>query len=84
MFQDQLQFRTKRISKVGVTKSIEKSTWNVFLKGQTPYITVNQATKEIIVLPNIELNVFYTNLGVEGGDIIVSMKNRIHWILSMK
>ncbi|MFV8362057.1 peptidase M61 [Flavobacterium sp. ZT3P35] len=64
------------LSKVGVTKSIEKVPGNVFLKGQTPYITVNQATKEIIVLPNIELNVFYTNLGLKGGDIIVSINEK--------
>ncbi|MFV8353475.1 peptidase M61 [Flavobacterium sp. XS2P14] len=64
------------LSKVGVTKSIEKVPGNVFLKGQSPYITVNQATKEIIVLPNIELNVFYTNLGLKGGDIIVSINEK--------
>ena len=64
------------LAKVGVTKSIEKVPGNVFLKGQTPYITVNQATKEIIVLPNIELNVFYTNLGLKGGDIIVSINEK--------
>ncbi len=64
------------LSKVGVTKSVEKVPGNVFLKGQTPYITVNQATKEIIVLPNIELNVFYTNLGLKGGDIIVSINEK--------
>ena len=64
------------LSKVGVTKSIEKVPGNVFLKGQTPYITVNQATKEIIVIPNIELNAFYTNLGLKGGDIIVSINEK--------
>ncbi|MFV8360282.1 peptidase M61 [Flavobacterium sp. LS1P3] len=62
--------------KVGVTKSIEKVPGNVFLKGQSPYITVNQQTKEIIVIPNIELNVFYTNLGLKGGDILVSINEK--------
>jgi hypothetical protein len=48
-------------AKVGVTKSTVKSPSNVFLKGQVPYITVNPETKEIVVIPNIELNDFYTN-----------------------
>jgi predicted metalloprotease with PDZ domain len=64
------------LAKVGVTKSIEKVPGNVFLKGQSPYITVNQQTKEIIVIPNIELNVFYTNLGLKGGDILVSINEK--------
>ena len=64
------------LSKVGVTKSIEKVPGNVFLKGQTPYITVNQQTKEIIVIPNMDLNVFYSSLGLKGGDIIVSINNK--------
>jgi hypothetical protein len=50
---------------VGVTKSTVKSPSNVFLKGQVPYITVNPETKEIVVIPNIELNDFYTNLDLK-------------------
>jgi predicted metalloprotease with PDZ domain len=64
------------LAKVGVTKSTEKVPGNVFLKGQSPYITVNQQTKEIIVIPNIELHVFYTNLGLKGGDILVSINEK--------
>ena len=64
------------LAKVGITKSMEKSPTNVFLKGQVPYITVNQQTKEIIVIPNIELNDFYTTLGLKGGDIIISINEK--------
>ena len=64
------------LAKVGVTKSVEKAPGNVFLKGQMPYITVNQQTKEIIVMPGMELNVFYTNLGLKGGDILVSINDK--------
>ncbi|TDE46000.1 peptidase M61 [Flavobacterium rhamnosiphilum] len=64
------------LAKVGVTKSMEKVPGNVFLKGQSPYITVNQQTKEIIVIPNMELNVFYTNLGLKGGDILMSINEK--------
>jgi len=64
------------LAKVGVTKSLEKVPGNIFLKGQSPYITVNPQTKEILVIPNMELNVFYTNLGLKGGDILVSINEK--------
>ncbi|MFV8368124.1 peptidase M61 [Flavobacterium sp. LB2R40] len=64
------------LAKVGVTQSMQKAPANVFLKGQSPYITVNQQTKEIIVIPNMELNVFYSNLGLKGGDILLSFNDK--------
>lgn len=64
------------LSKVGVTQSSEKVAGNVFLKGQTPYITVNPETKEIMVLPEIELNPFFTALDLKGGDIIVAINDK--------
>jgi predicted metalloprotease with PDZ domain len=64
------------LAKVGVSKSVEKSTGNVFLKGQSPYITVNPQTKEIIVIPNIELIDFYKNLDLRGGDILLAINEK--------
>ena len=64
------------LTKVGVAKSMTKAATNVFLKGQTPYITVDQQTKEIIVIPNMELNDFYKNLDLKGGDIIVAVNDK--------
>lgn len=64
------------LAKVGITKTTKRAPANVFLKGQSPYITVNQVTKEIIVIPNIELNDFYTNLGLKGGDILMSINEK--------
>lgn len=66
------------LAKVGVSKTTTKSPGNVFLKGQTPYITVNQATKEILVLPNNELNVFFTSLGLKGDDVLLSFNNKAY------
>lgn len=63
-------------AKVGLSKSTTKIPANVFLKGQKPYITVNPQTKEIVVLPNIELNVFYTSLGLKGGDVIMAINDK--------
>jgi predicted metalloprotease with PDZ domain len=66
------------LAKVGVSKTSKKAATNVFLKGQSPYITVNQATKEISIIPNIPLNDFYTNLGLKGGDILVSVNDKAY------
>jgi S1-C subfamily serine protease len=38
-----------------------------------PYITVNPNTKEIMVLPQIELPAFYAALGLKGGDTILEV-----------
>jgi len=63
-------------AKMGVTKSKVQKPINPFLKDQsTPYITVNPTTKEISVIPSTELNDFMTNLGIKGGDIIVSIND---------
>lgn len=67
-------------TKVGVTKINVKVPGNVFLKDKTPYITINQESKEIIVLPNIELNDFFKELGIKGSDIIVAI-NEINYNL---
>lgn len=64
-------------AKMGVTKSKVQKPINPFLKDRsTPYITVNPTTKEIIVIPSAELNDFMTNLGLKGGDIIVSINDK--------
>jgi predicted metalloprotease with PDZ domain len=63
-------------AKMGVTKMTAKVPGNVFLKdNKTPYITVNQATKEIVVIPGIELNNFYKELDLRGGDVIVAIND---------
>lgn len=64
------------LAKVGVTPNVIQVPGNAFLKGQTPYITVNPTTKEIIVLPGIELNEFYTSLGILNGDIITEINGQ--------
>ena len=63
------------LAKVGLTKSIVQVAAPVFLKDQTPYITVNPANNEISVIPNIDLNVFFTNLGLKGEDVILEINN---------
>lgn len=60
-------------AKVGVKKGTIKKPSNPFLKGDTPYITINPSTKEIVVLPGIELSGFMKKIGLKNGDTILSI-----------
>ena len=62
-------------AKMGVTKAMTQVAGNVFLKDTTPYISINPQTKAIYVVPGIELNVFYTELGLKGNDVILAINN---------
>ncbi len=66
------------LAKVGVTKVADKKAGNVFLKGQAPYITVDKATKEILVRPNTDLIDFYKNLDLRANDIIVAINDKAY------
>ncbi|HSN47972.1 MAG TPA: hypothetical protein VLR29_04355, partial [Flavobacterium sp.] len=66
------------LSKVGVAKSTKKTPTNIFLKGQVPYISVNESTKEIIIIPEIELSDFYTSLGLKGGDVLMEINAKTY------
>ncbi len=66
------------LAKVGVTKTIEKAPGSIFIKGQNPYIAVDKATKAISVRPDIDLNVFFTNLNLKAGDGIVSINGKAY------
>jgi predicted metalloprotease with PDZ domain len=65
-------------AKVGVSKIKDKKAGNVFLKGQTPYIAANQATKEILVRPDTELIDFYKKLDLRANDIIVAINDKAY------
>ena len=66
------------LAKVGVSKTTKKAPSNVFLKGQVPYIAVNQTTNEIIILADNELNDFYTNLGLKGDDVLMAINDKTY------
>jgi len=64
-------------AKMGVTKAKIQVPANPFLKDQsTPYITINPNTKEILILPNIELNDFMNTLGLKGNDTLLSVNDK--------
>lgn len=63
------------LAKVGLAKSIVQEPAAVFIKGQTPYVMVNPNNNEISVVPNMDLNVFFTHLGLKGDDVILEINN---------
>lgn len=64
-------------AKMGVTEATVDIIGNPFLKGQTqPYITIDPNTKEIKVLPEIELNIFMTTLGLKNNDTLLAFNGK--------
>lgn len=62
-------------AKMGVGKGKTMVPANPFLKDQTPFITVNPSTKEILVGSSLELNDFFKTLNMKPGDVIKSINN---------
>lgn len=62
-------------AKMGVVKAKKQVPGNVFIKGQTPNISVNPQTKEIFLLPGSENIDFYKNLGMKANDIILEIND---------
>ena len=61
-------------AKMGVTEAKYEIDGNPFLKNmQIPYITLDQTTRELMVIPSIELNDFMNTLGIKGGDKLVEI-----------
>jgi predicted metalloprotease with PDZ domain len=64
-------------AKMGVAKAKIQVPINPLLKNQsTPYITINPKTKEIMVVPDTELNNFMNTIGLKGGDIITDVNDK--------
>ena len=64
------------LAKVGVAKALIKIPVNIFEKGDKQYIAVTDKNDEIIVNSNMELNDFFTNLNLIGGDIIMAVNEK--------
>ncbi len=60
-------------NKVGLEEKEIMNEVGFFLQGQTPYITANQQTMEILFRPDIELNTFLKDFGIQGGDTLKSV-----------
>jgi predicted metalloprotease with PDZ domain len=64
------------LAKVGVAKASTKIPGNIFEKDNVQYIAITDKNDEIIVNSNMELNDFFTNLGLVGGDIIMAVNDK--------
>lgn len=60
-------------SKVGLTTAQNQEESGYFFKGNIPYIDVNPEDNSIFVRKGIELSSFFGDLGIQGGDTIVSI-----------
>ncbi|MGL2966782.1 peptidase M61 [Flavobacterium sp. XGLA_31] len=66
-------------AKMGVTKAKIEVPGIPFLKDQsTPYIYVDQNNKEIKVRPDMDLNAFFTTLGLKGNDTILAINDKAY------
>ncbi|MCM8570451.1 peptidase M61 [Gramella jeungdoensis] len=60
-------------AKAGLEEKEVMKEVDYFINGQSPYITANQQTKEIVFRSDIEMNTFLKDLGIEGGDTLKSI-----------
>ena len=61
---------------MGISKATIKVPANPFLKNKmVPYISVNPANKEILVVADTQLNSFMTTLGLKGDDVILAFND---------
>ncbi len=59
------------LSRVGLTSTVQEENSGYFLRGDVPYIDVDQANDNaIFIREGIALNTFFKDLGAEAGDII--------------
>jgi predicted metalloprotease with PDZ domain len=71
------------LAKVGVTNAVEKVPGTIFLKDQTPYITINPETKQIMVIKDIELSTFYKSLDLRANDYILSINEKPYSLVNI-
>lgn len=61
---------------MGISKATIKVPANPFLKNKMiPYISVNPANKDILVVSDTQLNSFMTTLGLKGDDVILAFND---------
>ncbi|MBP6758480.1 MAG: peptidase M61 [Flavobacterium sp.] len=65
------------LAKVGVTKTVGKTAGNIFIINDKQYIAITEKN-EIIINSDMELNDFFTNLGLLAGDIIIAVNDKIY------
>jgi len=63
-------------AKMGVTETMVSTEGNLFIKEQAPLITIDPNTKEISFIPHAPLHPFLKEIGIEGGDVLLSVNEK--------
>jgi predicted metalloprotease with PDZ domain len=64
------------LAKVGVAFTEMEIPGNLFFEGQSPFVTIDRTTKEIVLLKGVALPEFYAKAGLKGGDFILSFNDK--------
>ena len=65
-------------AKMGVTKTMISTDGNIFIKEQAPLISIDPNTKEISFIPNAPLHPFLKTVGIQGGDVLISVNDKAY------
>tara|TARA_R110001632_G_scaffold67518_7_gene158544 strand:+ start:633 stop:2498 length:1866 start_codon:yes stop_codon:yes gene_type:complete len=74
---------SKYLAKVGVELSSEVKNVGYFLDGNQPFISARQAEDEVFIIPGLELHSFFQEMGIQGGDVIVSINDKKYGVANV-
>lgn len=63
-------------AKVGIALQDELKPVGYFLDGNQPFISARQAEDEVFIIPGITVHSFFKEIGIQGGDVIVSINGK--------
>ncbi|WP_235016347.1 peptidase M61 [Aquimarina sp. AU474] len=64
------------LKKVGLQFGTTTLKSSYFINGQQPFVKGSETTKEVVFESNIQYNNFLKNLGVQGGDVLLSIDDK--------
>ncbi len=68
------------LNKVGLHYGIKNAPSSYFIFEQQPFVTGSEETKEVIFTPGTTYNNFLKNLGIQGGDVLISINDKMYTI----
>lgn len=69
--------------KVGVEFKSQLAPSGYFLNGNQPFISARQEGDEVFILPGIEMHSFFKEMGIQGGDVIVSINDKKYGVANV-
>nr|WP_236669115.1 hypothetical protein [Aquimarina mytili] len=64
------------LEKVGVVYGTENVKSSYFIFEQQPFVKGSEISKEVTFIPGVSYNNFLNNLGIQGGDVLLSINNK--------